>query len=125
MTRKTIATGRLVRSNTLGYESLPGPVQRLTLAIAQYADRTGYALAVEDDEERLVSAINDSIQAQFALGGEQDGLIGSLMTSAMYGALRKGFAGQADLCLDRANSRSGHSGPVEAPCPILWAWRTA
>ena len=62
-------------------------LQRLTLAIAQYADRTGYALAVEDDEERLVSAINDSIQAQFVLGKEQDGLIGSLMTSAMYGAL--------------------------------------
>ena len=62
-------------------------LQRLTLAIAQYADRTGYALAVEDDEERLVSAINDSIQAQFVLGEEQDGLIGSLMTSAMYGAL--------------------------------------
>ncbi|SFE23283.1 hypothetical protein SAMN04487869_10565 [Marinobacter sp. DSM 26671] len=62
-------------------------LQRLTLAIAQYAARTGYALAAEDDEERLVSAINDSIQAQFALGEEQDGLIGSLMTSAMYGAL--------------------------------------
>lgn len=60
---------------------------RLTLAIAQYADRTGYALAAEDDEERLVSAINDSIQAQFALGEKQDGLIGSLMISAMYGAL--------------------------------------
>ncbi len=62
-------------------------LQRLTLAIAQYADRTGYALAAEDDEERLVSAINDSIQAQFALGEEQDGLIGSLMITAMYGAL--------------------------------------
>jgi len=62
-------------------------LQRLTLAIAQYADRTGYALTAEDDEERLVSAINDSIQAQFALGEEQDGLIGSLMISAMYGAL--------------------------------------
>lgn len=62
-------------------------LQRLTLAIAQYANRTGYALAAEDDEERLVSAINDSIQAQFALGEEQDGLIGSLMISAMYGAL--------------------------------------
>jgi len=62
-------------------------LQRLTLAIAQYADRTGYALAAEDDEERLISAINDSIQAQFALGEEQDGLIGSLMISAMYGAL--------------------------------------
>ena len=62
-------------------------LQRLTLAIAQYADRTGYALAAEDDEERLVSAINDSIQAQFALGEEQDELIGSLMITAMYGAL--------------------------------------
>jgi len=62
-------------------------LQRLTLAIAQFADRTGYALAAEDDEERLVSAINDSIQAQFTLGEEQDGLIGSLMISAMYGAL--------------------------------------
>ncbi|MTI97155.1 MAG: hypothetical protein FH752_00900 [Marinobacter adhaerens] len=62
-------------------------LQRLALAIAQYTDRTGYALAAEDDEERLVSAINDSIQAQFALGEEQDGLIGSLMISAMYGAL--------------------------------------
>ncbi|MDY6842015.1 MAG: hypothetical protein SV429_11060 [Pseudomonadota bacterium] len=62
-------------------------LQRLALAIAQYADRTGYALAAEDDEERLVSAINDSIQAQFALGEKQDGLIGSLIISAMYGAL--------------------------------------
>ena len=62
-------------------------LQRLTLAIAQYVDRTGYALTAEDDEERLVSAVNDSIQAQFALGEEQDGLIGSLMISSMYGAL--------------------------------------
>ena len=66
---------------------LRAELQRLALAIAQYTDRTGYALAAEDDEERLVSAINDSIQAQFALGEEQDGLIGSLMISAMYGAL--------------------------------------
>jgi hypothetical protein len=62
-------------------------LQPLTLAIAQYADRTGYALAAEDDEERLIAAINDSLQAQFALGDEQDALVGSLMISAMYGAL--------------------------------------
>lgn len=62
-------------------------LQRLTLAIAQYVDRTGYALAAEDDEARLVSAINDSIQAQLAMGEEQDGMVGSLMISAMYGAL--------------------------------------
>lgn len=62
-------------------------LQPLTLAIAHYADRTGYALAAEDDEERLIAAINDSLQAQFALGDEQDALVGSLMISAMYGAL--------------------------------------
>lgn len=62
-------------------------LQHLALAIAQYADRTGYALAAEEDEERLVAAINNSIQAQFALGEEQDTLIGSLMISTMYGAL--------------------------------------
>ncbi|MCM0612612.1 tetratricopeptide repeat protein [Marinobacter sediminum] len=62
-------------------------LQRLALAIGQYADRTGYALAAEDDEERLVTAINDSVQAQLALGEPQDALIGSLIISAMYGAL--------------------------------------
>ena len=62
-------------------------LQRLALAIAEYADRTGHALAANDDEERLVAAINDSLQAQFALGEEQDALIGSLIISAMYGAL--------------------------------------
>ncbi len=62
-------------------------LQRLTLAIALYAERTGYALAAEDDETRLVSAINDSIQAQLTMGEEQDGMVGSLMISAMYGAL--------------------------------------
>ena len=62
-------------------------LQRLALAIAEYADRTGHALAANDDEERLVAAINDSLQAQFALGEEQDAPIGSLIISAMYGAL--------------------------------------
>ncbi|SFR42111.1 TPR repeat [Marinobacter gudaonensis] len=70
-------------------------LQRLTLAIAQYTDRTGYALAAEDDETRLVSAINDSIKAQLAMNEEQDGLVGSLMISAMYGALfHQSFAPQ-------------------------------
>lgn len=70
-------------------------LQPLTLAIAQYADRTGYALAAEDDEIRLVDAINDSIQAQFAVGEDQDAMAGSLMISAMYGALfHQPFAAQ-------------------------------
>ena len=62
-------------------------VQPLALALAVYADRTGYALTAEEDEERLVCAINDSICAQLALGEEQDGMIGSLIISSMYGAL--------------------------------------
>lgn len=70
-------------------------LQRLTLAIAQYVDRTGYALAAEDDEARLIAAINDSIKAQLAMNEEQDGMVGSLMISAMYGALfHQSFAPQ-------------------------------
>jgi tetratricopeptide (TPR) repeat protein len=62
-------------------------LQPLALALALYADRTGYALDAEDDEERLVSALNNSIAAQLALLEEQDEMIGSLIISAMYGAL--------------------------------------
>ncbi|MBL3554906.1 MULTISPECIES: tetratricopeptide repeat protein [Marinobacter] len=62
-------------------------LQPLALALAVYADRTGYALTAEDDEERLISAINESICAQLAMGEEQDGMIGSLILSAMYGAM--------------------------------------
>lgn len=62
-------------------------LQPLALALAVYADRTGYALTAEDDEERLVSAVNDSVCAQLTMGEEQDGMIGSLIISAMYGAM--------------------------------------
>ncbi|WP_323752013.1 hypothetical protein [Marinobacter sp.] len=66
--------------------SLRDELQPLCLAIAEYADRTGYVLAVEDDEERLIATINDSIVAQFAMSEPPEALIGSLMISAMYGA---------------------------------------
>lgn len=62
-------------------------LQPLALALAVYVDRTGYALAAEEDEERLIAAINDSICAQIALKDSQDSMIGSLILSAMYGAL--------------------------------------
>ncbi|MFL1464654.1 tetratricopeptide repeat protein [Marinobacter sp. HN1S83] len=62
-------------------------LQSLTLAIARYVDRTGYALTAEEDEERLISAINDSINAQLVMGEPQDAMTASLMLSAMYGAL--------------------------------------
>ncbi|MGC8121841.1 hypothetical protein [Marinobacter sp. VGCF2001] len=67
--------------------SLRDELQPLCLAIAEYAERTGFALAAEDDEERLAATINESIVAQFAVGEPQEALIGSLMISAMYGAL--------------------------------------
>jgi tetratricopeptide (TPR) repeat protein len=62
-------------------------LQPLALALAVYVDRTGYALSAEEDEERLVDTINHSIKAQLASGDSQDSLIGSLILSAMYGAL--------------------------------------
>jgi Tfp pilus assembly protein PilF len=70
-------------------------LQPLALALAVYVDRTGYALTADEDEERLIDAINNSISAQLALGDTQDSLIGSLILSAMYGALfHQGFAVQ-------------------------------
>ncbi|BES70887.1 hypothetical protein RE428_19050 [Marinobacter nanhaiticus D15-8W] len=62
-------------------------LHRLAGAIALYADRTGYALLVGEDEARLMEAINDSISAQFAMGEDMQSIAGSLMISAMYGAL--------------------------------------
>lgn len=59
----------------------------LTLAIARYVDRTGYAMVVEKDEESLIQAVNDSITAQCAMGEPLDALVGSVMISALYGAL--------------------------------------
>lgn len=62
-------------------------LQRLTLAIACYTDRTGYALGAEDDELRLIEAVNNSLQAQLSMAEPMDDLVGSIMVSAMYGAL--------------------------------------
>ncbi|MGM0767039.1 MAG: hypothetical protein ACQEV6_03315 [Pseudomonadota bacterium] len=62
-------------------------LQPLTLALARYADRTGYALTAEDDEERLIDTINSSLGAQLAMGESQDAMTGSLLLSALYGAL--------------------------------------
>ncbi|MDX1636024.1 MAG: hypothetical protein R3280_15410 [Marinobacter sp.] len=62
-------------------------LQSLAMAIGRYADRTGYALAAQDDEDNLVAAINDSLQAQISMAEPMDDLVGSLILSAMYGAL--------------------------------------
>jgi tetratricopeptide (TPR) repeat protein len=62
-------------------------LQPLALALALYADRTGYALSAEEDEERLVRALNNSLCAQMAMGEEQDAITGSLIISAQYGAM--------------------------------------
>lgn len=78
---------RSVLADVAHTASLRDELQRLALAIARYADRTGYALTSRDDEERVVQAINDSLSAQCAMGDTPDALTGSVMVSAMYGAL--------------------------------------
>lgn len=75
--------------------SLRDELQGLTLAIARYVDRTGYALAAEADEENLMATVNSSIAAQFAMREPLEALVGSVMISAMYGALfHQDFAAQ-------------------------------
>lgn len=67
--------------------NLRDELQALTIAIGRYVDRTGYALAAEADEDSLVATINSSIAAQFAMREPLEALVGSVMISAMYGAL--------------------------------------
>ncbi|SFR77341.1 Tetratricopeptide repeat-containing protein [Marinobacter daqiaonensis] len=67
--------------------SLRDELQPLTLAVARYVDRTGYALVAADDEQNLIDTINNSIAAQFAVREPLEALVGSVMVSAMYGAL--------------------------------------
>ncbi|GGY70794.1 tetratricopeptide repeat protein [Marinobacter zhanjiangensis] len=75
--------------------TLRDELQPLTLAIARYVDRTGYALVAETDEEQLVETINNSIAAQLAMNDPLDALVGSTMISALYGALfHQSFAAQ-------------------------------
>ncbi|MCG8516423.1 MAG: hypothetical protein MI794_00335 [Pseudomonadales bacterium] len=66
---------------------LPEQRQRLAMAITLYADRCGHALAAEDDELRLITAINDSITGQLVMAESLESVAGSLIISAMYGAL--------------------------------------
>lgn len=67
--------------------TLRDELHRLAMAIGLYADRTGYALQIGENESLLINAINDSISAQFAMGEDKADIAGSLMISAMYGAL--------------------------------------
>ncbi|WP_375177542.1 hypothetical protein [Marinobacter mobilis] len=78
---------RAVISEVAQTAELRDELQPLALAIARYADRTGYALMSADDEDRLVSVINESICAQMATGEPMAAMMGSIMISAMYGAL--------------------------------------
>ena len=78
---------RSVLAEVANTAELRDELQPLALARAVYVDRTGYALPAEEDEERLIATVNNSIKAQLVLGDAQDNLVGSLMISAMYGAL--------------------------------------
>ena len=78
---------RAITAEVAQTAELRDELQPLALALAVDVDRTGYALAAEEDEERLIATINDSICAQLALKDSQDSMVGSLILSAMYGAL--------------------------------------
>ncbi|MEX2475128.1 hypothetical protein [Marinobacter sp.] len=78
---------RAVTTEVARTAELEEALQPLTLALARYADRTGYALTAEEDEERLVDTLNNSVSAQIVMGETQDAMAASLMLSAMYGAL--------------------------------------
>lgn len=82
-----VALRRAILAEVAQTVTLRDELQPLALAIALYADRTGYALATQDDEERLLDAINQSLLAQCVQGEDRHSMIGSLMVSAMYGAL--------------------------------------
>lgn len=78
---------RAVTAEVAQTAELRDELQPLALALARYADRTGYALSAEEDEERLIDTINTSISAQFTMNEPQDAMTASLILSAMYGAL--------------------------------------
>ncbi|OEY65138.1 hypothetical protein [Marinobacter sp. X15-166B] len=70
-------------------------LQALTIALARYADRTGYVLATEFDEDTLVNTLNDSIAAQLVMGDAPEHMVASVMVSCLYGALfHQPFAAQ-------------------------------
>lgn len=69
----------VARTATLREELHP-----MTLALATYADRTGYALLCDEAEVTLIRAFNHSIQAQFGMGEPMENITGSLIISALY-----------------------------------------
>jgi hypothetical protein len=66
---------------------LEDDLQQLALGLGRYAERTGYALATQDDEQQLAATININLRAQFSQGDGPEALAGSVIISALYGAL--------------------------------------
>ncbi|UQG54650.1 MULTISPECIES: hypothetical protein [unclassified Marinobacter] len=62
-------------------------LQQLALGLGRYAERTGYALATEEDEQQLAATLNTNLRAQFNQGDSPEALAGSIIISALYGAL--------------------------------------
>lgn len=62
-------------------------LQQLALGLGRYAERTGFALATKDDEQQLAATINTHLRAQLTQGGGPATLAGSVIISALYGAL--------------------------------------
>lgn len=78
---------RAILAEVANTAELRDELQSLAMAIGRYADRTGYALPAQEDEDNLIAAINDSLQAQLTMAEPMEALVGSLILSAMYGAL--------------------------------------
>lgn len=68
-------------------ESLADEHQRLAMALGRYAARTGYALLQSEVEAALISNLNRDIAAMLHQGATPADLAGSVIISAMYGAL--------------------------------------
>ncbi|WP_152206415.1 hypothetical protein [Marinobacter changyiensis] len=78
---------RAIVTEVATFAELRDELQPLTIAIARYVDRTGYALVSAEDEELLVQALNESVRAQLTMSEPMTDIAGSLIVSALYGAM--------------------------------------
>jgi Tfp pilus assembly protein PilF len=62
-------------------------LQQLALGLGRYAERTGYALATQDNEQQLTATININLRVQLSQGDGPETVAGSVIISALYGAL--------------------------------------
>lgn len=78
---------RSLLQRVVAEQTLADEYQSLAIALGQYADRTGYALLQSEVEAALINQINADIAKMLIQGATADQLAGSVIVSAMYGAL--------------------------------------